>query len=53
MPSQPVAEVMGGGETINMHGEGKMMADACGWEALALALVVWIAAAIAGRRRHG
>jgi len=44
---------MGGGETINTDGEGKAMAEACGWEALAMALVVWIAAAIAGRRRHG
>jgi hypothetical protein len=36
-----------------MDREGKTMADACGWEALAMALVVWIAAAIAGRRHHG
>jgi len=26
------------------------MAEACGWETLAMALVVWIVAAIAGRR---
>lgn len=38
---------------IDMDGEGRAMADACGWEALAMALVVWVVAAIAGRRRHG
>ncbi len=36
-----------------MDEEGKTMADACGWEALAVALVVWVAAAIAGRWHHG
>jgi hypothetical protein len=51
MPSQQVAGVMGAGRVINMDGEGKAMIDRCGWEALALA--VWIMAAIAGRWHHG
>jgi hypothetical protein len=29
------------------------MAEACGWEALAMALVVWIVIAITGRRHRG
>ncbi len=29
------------------------MAEARGWETWALALVVWIMTALAGRRRHG
>ena len=49
MPSQQVAGVMGAGRVINMHGEGKAMIDARGWEAL----VVWIIATLAGRRHHG
>ena len=49
MPSQQVAGVMGAGRVINMDGEGKAMIDARGWEPL----VVWIAAAIVGRWRHG
>jgi hypothetical protein len=40
---------MGAGRVINMDGEGKAMIDARGWEPL----VVWIAAAIVGRWRHG
>jgi len=44
---------MGAGRVTDMDGEGKAMADARGWEALAMALVLWIVAAIAGRRRHG
>jgi hypothetical protein len=36
-----------------MDGKGKTMADACGWETVAMALVVWIVIAITGRRRHG
>ena len=54
MPSRPVAAVMGAGRvTSNMDREGKAMADAWGWDVLAMTLVLWIAAAIAGRRRHG
>jgi len=53
MPSQPVAGVMGEAKMINIDEEGKTMVDACGWEALAMTLVVWIAAAIAGRWHHG
>ena len=53
MPSQPVAAVMDAGRVINMDGERKTMADGCGWEAWALALVVWMVAALAGRRHHG
>ena len=45
--------VMGAGKAITTDGEGKTMADASGWEALAMALVVWMVAAIAGRRGHG
>jgi len=44
---------MGAGRVTKMDREGKAMADTCGWEALAMTLVVWIAAAIAGRRHHG
>ena len=43
---------MGAGKVTDRDGEGKTMADACGWEALTLALVVWIMTAIAGRRHH-
>ena len=48
-----MSEGLAAGRMTEMDGEGKAMADACGWEALAMALVVWIAAAIAGRWRHG
>jgi hypothetical protein len=40
---------MGEAKMINMDGEGKTMADARGWEALA----VWSVAAIAGRWHYG
>ncbi len=53
MPYRPVAGGRGEAKMINMHGEGKAMADGCGWEALAMALAVWIMAAIAGRWHHG
>jgi hypothetical protein len=46
-------EVMGGEKVPNMDGEGKAMADACGCAAFAMVRVLWIVAAIAGRRRHG
>jgi hypothetical protein len=29
------------------------MAEACGWEALAMAVLVWIVIAVSGRRHRG
>ena len=29
------------------------MAEACGWEALVMALAVWLVIAVSGRRRRG
>ncbi len=48
-----MSEGLGVGRVTEIDGEGKTMADGCGWEVLAMTLVVWIMAALAGRWHHG